>query len=300
MPCPLAAVETKNLSVDGYSLAYKFVPSATPNNIPIFFVSGSFQVMASWSNFARYCLDRGTSVIVADLPGTGGSDPLPVEYGLDILVKAIKRILDDANVDQVSIIAVSYGTPAGYGFAQKYPDRVKNLVLAGFMKEIPAHMRQPTADTLIPLQAGDMPQFAKQVLAGLTPLDRNKEVNRQELVHRVLYAQLKKMSIQDREKYLLNTQRLLVHEPLDLQNPPTCRTLIFTGEHDCFTRPEYSKVCADAFPDCLFTTIANADHLFHIEQPEVTSELCYRFTQGDSIHTIKGINRIEVCGSAGS
>jgi pimeloyl-ACP methyl ester carboxylesterase len=287
MTLPEAA--TRKLAINGQGFAYKFLGQALGDQAPIFFVSGAFQSMKSWSWFASYMLERGIPIIVADLPGVGDSNPLPAEFGLDLLSESIKLVLDDAYISQASIISVSYGTPIGYRFAQKHPDRIKNLVLAGTMKEIPVHMRQRTKDTLIPLRAGEMSRFAEAVVAGLMCLEAGKHVARRDLARRLLTSQLKNMSMAEREKFALNTMRLLTEKPLGLQNPPTCPTLIFTGEHDSFTRPEYCEEMANAFEDCLFTTIADADHLFHLEQPSVAADLCYRFTQGLPLDAVGGI-----------
>jgi hypothetical protein len=104
------------------------------------------------------------------------------------------------------------------------------------------------------------------------------------------------MNAHDRYKYTSNTLRLLHHEPLDLKQSPNCKTLIFTGEYDCFTQPKYCREIANSFPLCYFTTIKNADHLFHLEQFSVTAHLLYAFTQGLSVISSEDINEIELCG----
>jgi hypothetical protein len=104
------------------------------------------------------------------------------------------------------------------------------------------------------------------------------------------------MNAHDRCKYTSNTLRLLHHEPPDLRQPPNCKTFIFTGEFDCFTRPEYCREIANSFPLCYFTTIKNADHLFHLEQFSATAHLLYTFTQGLSVISSEDINEIELCG----
>ncbi|WP_216910086.1 alpha/beta fold hydrolase [Synechococcus sp. CCY 0621] len=303
-PCIIASAPTKRLIHCGFHFSYKHIQPGAAQHIPTLFVSGAFQSMQSWYRFARYFIEQGKPVIIVDLPGTGASDPLPTSFGQDFLAETIGVMLDDAGIERVSIVAASYGTPTAYCFAQFFPHRVDNLVLCGTMKEIPEHLRAGVAHTLIPLRNGDMGQFANEVLGisgpqkgnGLLCTDTTKRVERHKLAKRLLYSQLVNMNKLDRHKYELNTLRLLQHGKINLNSTPSCNTLIFTGEHDCFTLPAFCKEIADAFPACTFTTIRHADHLFHIEQFETTSELLYRFSYNLPIEKVPQLNQIERVG----
>ncbi len=164
---PEAASEENNLSLAGFRYSYRFYTHPSFTASPVFFISGAFQNMKSWKNHADYFYARRVPVILADLPGTGDSDPLPAEYGLDFLAQAVRLVIDDLGIHKVFIVAASYGTPIAYSFAAQYPGLVSKLILAGTMKEVPAHMKQRVANTLIPLQEDRMDQFAKEVAEGL-------------------------------------------------------------------------------------------------------------------------------------
>jgi pimeloyl-ACP methyl ester carboxylesterase len=71
----------------------------------------------------------------------GRSEPLPPEFGIDFLAECILRIADTHELEQINVIAASYGTPTAFRFAQLHPERVGKVVLAGTMKEIPRHIR---------------------------------------------------------------------------------------------------------------------------------------------------------------
>lgn len=149
-----------------------------------------------------------------------------------------------------------------------------------------------------------MEQFANELLGisgpqqgcGLICTDPEKPIARRKLAHRLLYSQLINMNAADREKYVINTKRLLNHGQIALGSPPAVRTLVFTGEHDCFTRPEFCREIASAFCKATFTTIQQADHLFHIEQFDTTAELLFRFSYNQPIDDIPMLNAIEVVG----
>jgi len=289
-------VHEQRLSLRGYRFSYRYFTSPDFTGEPLFFVSGAFQNMHSWKVFIHYVLERRNPVIVADLPGAGGSAPLPVNYGLNFFSEALRLILEDINCPRVSIVSVSYGTPIGYTFAHQHPDLVNKLVLAGTMKEIPSHMRASVIENLKQLESGRMTDFAQSALEGLLNCDPLIPVRRRHATQRVLRAQLASMSKDDQTKYLFNTLRLLVKSPLDLSRPPQCPTLVFTGEHDTFTRPEDCLEIAQSIPCSYFTTIKEADHLFHMEQPGVTCHLSYSFIREQEIDGICGINSLTPSG----
>jgi pimeloyl-ACP methyl ester carboxylesterase len=257
----------------------------------VFFLSGAFQTMDSWRKFAQHFATK-TQVLLADLPGTGGADVLPRSHGLDFLAEAARAILDAAGVERACVISASYGSPIAYRLAQLHPERVERVALAGVMREIPAEFRARTAQTLVTLAEGRMQDFARDVVEGLLCRDLDKAVEKRRLAERVLLAQLEKMAPRDRERYVENTARLLGHTPLDLAHPPRMSALVFTGEHDVYTRPSDCREIARALPSALFTLIERADHLFHLERFDTTLALLDAFHDG-SEETIPGCRPFE-------
>jgi pimeloyl-ACP methyl ester carboxylesterase len=263
------------VTVEGFRCRYQV--SGAPSALsPVFFLSGAFQTMESWRKFARH-FETKTRVLVADLPGMGGSDLLPRTYGLDFLSEAAARIMDAARMERAYVVSASYGSPIAYRLAQRHPERVTSMVLAGVMREIPGHLRARTANTMATLAEGRLAHFAREIVEGLLCRDPEKPIEKRRLAERVLLGQLEKLPLSERERYIENTARLLDHSPLDLSSPPSAPTLVFTGEHDVYTRPSECRKVAAALPDALFTVIERADHLFHIERFETTLALLDRF-----------------------
>jgi pimeloyl-ACP methyl ester carboxylesterase len=281
MATPLIAGRELRLRMAGFNYTCQVHehPSA---NTPVFFVSGAFQSMGSWRKFADH-FAQFTTVILCDLPGTGASDSLPYEFGLDFLANAMAEVLRTLDVERVHVVAASYGSPIAYRFAQLYPEAVDRLVLAGVMKEIPQTLRASTRQTVISLLDGRMSEFAQEVVDGLLCADPEKPVERRALARRLLIGQLERMAPAEGQRYVHNTMRLLSHAPLDLSSAPAVPALVFTGEHDVYTRPDHCREIAEAFDEATFTTIKRADHLFHIERFEATLALVDRFLDGQAI-----------------
>ena len=297
----LPLVENEWLISAGFSYAYKFFRAPGDSGPPTLILCGAFQNFHSWSSYVKVFLARGKSVLLLALPGTGESEPLPPEYSIEFLADSILRLLNSFSLEKVAIIAPSYASPAGYSFAQDHPDRVKNLLLCGTMERIPAPLTPYVAHSIATLERGDMEQFADEVLGlmgprvghGLLCADPSKVIPRRKLVLRILRSQLIKLSEEDKLRFKYNTYRLIQHSFFDLGRPPAVPVLVFTGEHDTFTKAHLCRRIAAHIPGSQFTTILEADHMFHLEQFDTTSELFYRFSQELPLHGLSGISDLE-------
>lgn len=288
-------MNTSDIKVNcqGYNYFYRVIESKNSNFEPTFFISGAFQNMDSWKRFVNY-FSRETTVILVDLPGTGKSDTVYENVSLDFFSDALFKIVKDIAVKKCYFVSASYGTPIAYTFAYNYPEFVSKLVLAGTMREVPVHVEEKIMESLRLAEMNLMKEFAEFVIEeGFLCLDQSRHINKRELTKRLLYSELKNMTSDALEKYIMNTKRLLSYKSLDLSNSPNTKTLIFTGEYDVFTLPESCREIAVSLSDSIFTSIKNADHLFHIEQFDTTLELLLRFVKGLPLENIVGCNDIE-------
>lgn len=98
---------------------------------------------------------------------------------------------------------------------------------------------------------------------------------------------------QTMESWGMLYKRFLPLTTVILSDSPKVRSLVFTGEYDIFTRPVMCREIAAAICNSVFTTIRNADHLFHIEQKDTMAELVYRLSKGLPLEEIKQCNGFE-------
>ena len=297
----LPAVKEQWLTSAGFSYAYKAFEVQGDSKPPTLMLFGAFQSFQSWNGFVKAFLAQGRSVLLLALPGTGESEPLPPEYDIEFLADSIRLLLDHVGLEKASIIAPSYSSPAAYSFAQQHPGRIRNLQLCGTMQRIPAPLTPYVERSISLMEEGNMEQFASEVLGltgpsaghGLLCADPSKVIARRKLALRILYSQLLNLSNDDKLRYKYNTYRLLRQRSFDLEHPPAVPVLMFTGEHDTFTEASLCRRIAAHIPEARFTTILEADHMFHLEQFDTTAELFYRFSQELPLHDLPGISALE-------
>jgi len=266
---------------------YRYTKTHAQKIAPVLFLCGAFQNSNSRRTFEDH-FSSFADVIVVELPGNGKADTLPAEYGFDYYRQALLHLLTDIDVPKVYIIAASYGTPIAYDFAQHHPEKVDRMALVGTMRSIPEQLRDNFRISIESIQQGNLVEFTNLAIDTLSSKKLLEKSMRYSIGARVLKSQLMKYSDDEQKKYIENTKRLLQMKPLNLSAPPKVKTLVFTGEYDEFTKPEYCEEVARAIPDAQFTTIKDADHLFHLQQFKTTVELFERFGTDKDIYSVPG------------
>jgi len=100
---------------------------------PVIFLHGSGPGASGYSNFRRnypYFAARGFRAIVPDTLGFGySSKPEDVDYTLELLAGATKRLLDALGIERCAIVGNSHGGAMAIKLALDHPALVDRLVL---------------------------------------------------------------------------------------------------------------------------------------------------------------------------
>jgi pimeloyl-ACP methyl ester carboxylesterase len=95
-------------------------------------------------------LARQYRVVTVDLPGFGSSPALPDGYSFDALDAALLQVLKQLGIAQAHVVGHSLGGAVSLHFANRHPERVRNLVLvdaAGILVK-PAFMQHLASNTV--------------------------------------------------------------------------------------------------------------------------------------------------------
>jgi len=82
--------------------------------------------------------------IVIDLPGHGQSDAPVLEYSREYFARAVKAVLDDAEVSKGVLVGHSMGGPVSTTFLQLFPEQVSGIIYVDSFFNLPEnYLLQP-------------------------------------------------------------------------------------------------------------------------------------------------------------
>lgn len=198
-------------SLAGYFYPYQITGNLDSDSTLIYFISGAFQNMETWKRFERHYAPI-TKVILSDLPGVGSADILPSSYSFDFIAQSIKHLLDHLEIDQINMLAASYGTPIGLLFCAKYPERVKKAVFVGAAMGFSDEINQEFKQHLHDVEEQNIKSFSEYLTRYLLNYSYQDKIERFNLAERILQKSVSCMSTEDIERYIQNTRRVLDYQ----------------------------------------------------------------------------------------
>ena len=91
------------------------------------FLHGVSMDSTCWTPLVRAARAHELPWLLVDVPGFGGSDPLPGPVTLDEMADALVAVLDHLGVHDVHLVGHSMGGFLGLHLAARHPDRVRTL-----------------------------------------------------------------------------------------------------------------------------------------------------------------------------
>jgi len=203
-------------------------------------------------------------VVGWDAPGYGGSAPLaPESPTVDDYAQALARLLDAIGVERALLGTNSWGTPTAVGFARRYPQRVRALVLggpaAGLGGAPEAQRAKFVADRIERITRLGPAKMRAEDAARLVAPGASPE----------LLEWLRNPAGVSVEGYSQAARMLGAADvPREIAQV-ACPVTVVSGELDIIAPPETNaKRIAAAAPNARFVSIAGCGHLPHLERAE--------------------------------
>src|SRR5206468_3960050 len=123
----IAGFDERFLEAKGSRLRYFAGGSGTAT--PVVLVHGLGGAAANWVDVAPL-LARGRRVLVPELPGHGGSTPLPAVPNVGAFADRLALVADHERLLPAAIVGHSLGALVAVRLALRHPAGVRSLVLA--------------------------------------------------------------------------------------------------------------------------------------------------------------------------
>lgn len=114
------------LKVDGRAVHYR--DEGRSNGKVLVLLHGFLQNLDVWSSYVLTYM-RDLRVITIDLPGHGQTDTFSEVHSMDFMARTVKRVLEEAGVEQCVMVGHSMGGYVAMAFAEMFPYTLRGLGL---------------------------------------------------------------------------------------------------------------------------------------------------------------------------
>lgn len=224
-------------------------------------------------------------IIAPDLPGFGGSDPLP-HTTFQTLIDWLDAFFDALNIDAAPVVGTSAGGLIARLFAAGYPSRVPALVLingGGLPAKPPAIARLiariPVINRFV------FGSSAQQLIGSRKALNWLAEPP-ETVTENITYTPIDVITddmlarAQNNLNGLVTLMRTQVLSPVPEARTPLIPTLILWGENDDISPLSVGKRVQSAIPGAQLTPITETRHAPHIAEPDIVAFQIERFLEG--------------------
>lgn len=260
-------------------------PENYTDSIPNIFIGGAFQSVQNVQNYAKFSAEFNHTIMV-DILGFGDSDVLDSSYKMEVLANSIEHFILKKGFKKVNVIGTSYGAVTAYMLASIIPEKMNRMILGGFMDKFDQATYDAWFNALQKAKKGQRTEFAEDMTGLLLNLEKGSDIRLQSFISTMMKKKLLAATYAEIDKFIFSIERLMANNK---EFPaPQCPTLMMTGEYDSFTTPAHHQKLFEQAPQADFTLIENADHMFHLQQFEITSQLIKTFLTSGDINAIPG------------
>ena len=212
-------------------------------------------------------------VIAWDARGYGASDDYEGPFKFSDAADDLLKVLDYFECKKTHLIGLSMGARIACWFYNKYPNRVRSMVLCDtnfgskdFSEEEKFEFINSRAK---PLKNGKkFEEFSHLVARSLIG---------NQLDQAVLKKVIKSLNLLRKDSYLKTIESFVYYDDLDIFQEINVPSLVLVGDLDRLTPKEIAKKIANKITDSNLKIIRGAGHLINIENPKIFNHYILKF-----------------------
>ncbi len=257
----------KTVFVDNLKINLKVIGQGEP----LLILHGWGSSIKSWLKVQEFLAEKGFKVIVPDLPGFGESSVPEKAWTVVDYKNFIIRFTEKIGLNQFFLLGHSFGGRISIKFAQKYPEKIKSLILCN-SSGIKLELDQKTKMIYSLTRLGNT-LFSKRLLSKF-----------RKLAKKVFYFFLRHKDYVKANKIMRKTLKLVISEDiLPALSQIKTRTLIIWGEKDDIVPLKAAYIFKEKIPDSELKIFPNVKHSPHKQIPEKLAETIIDFVKRNQL-----------------
>jgi len=240
---------------------------------PLVVLHGFLGMGDNWKSHAKAWAEQGFQVHLLDQRNHGRSF-WSSEFNYAVLADDLLRWMDDQRLEKAAVLGHSMGGKTAMTFAAQHPDRVNKLLIA----DISPRTYPPHHDLILSgLAALDFEQLTNRKEAEDALSVTLKEAGvRQFLLKNLYWTSPGKLALRINID-VLKTKGATIGAPLAEDVLCELPTLFLAGERSQYILAEDHLLIKKHFPLAQITTIPNAGHWLHADNPTAFSAAALQF-----------------------
>lgn len=254
----MAAGTVKELAAGGITWSYRELEGS---GTPLLFLHAFPLQKAMWEPV----LDRleGQAALALDLPGFGGSSPVPETPSMARYAAGIAALLEALGLERVVLCGLSMGGYLAFALWRHQRERVAGMILADTRAGADTPQAREGRFSLIARLKEEGSRAAVANLPNLVgPTTREGQPG--------LLEKLERWVVANPAEGIAAASQAMAERPDSTALLPEIQVpaLVVVGEEDGVTPPEEAKAMAAALPQADLVRIPAAGHLTALEQPD--------------------------------
>jgi esterase len=241
-----------------------------PDNSPLIILHGFFASSRNWRQIGQRLAGR-FHVYLPDLRNHGASPHHPL-MDYPAMTADLLRFMDDNGLDTASFLGHSMGGKVAMWLALTNPGRVDKLIVADIA---PVNYKHGFDNTVSALKELPLAELSNRKQAETLLALRISELSyRQFLLQNLILKDGKYGWRIDLDIFQRMAPNIAAFPNADHLAPFTGKALFIAGSDSDFVKPGDINLL---FPEAAFSTVANAGHWLHVQQPDVFTALVEDF-----------------------
>jgi len=245
-----------------------------PQGLPILFIHAFPLNHEMWKPQEK-ALPQKYRALVYDIRGLGKSPLRDAQFTLESFVEDLITLMDHLTLPQAILCGLSLGGYIALRAVEKYPERVRGLVLCDTRSEADNNeSKLKRAQSIQLLKTQGVKAFAEGFIPDLISSTTQKE--RPEVIRR-----LKEMILSQSAEGISAAQLALMSRTDTTESLAKIRvpTLILVGEEDRITPPSHSQAMYQKIRGSSFQILPQAGHLSNLENPDLFNRAFFDFLE---------------------
>lgn len=232
-----------------------------PANSPLIILHGFFASSRNWRQVAQRLAER-FHVYVPDMRNHGASPHHPL-MDYPAMTADLLRFIDDRGLQTANLLGHSMGGKIAMWLALTSPTRVNKLIVADIA---PVSYRHSFDNTVMALKALPLAEISNRKQAETLLAERIPELSyRQFLLQNLVLKDGKYGWRLDLDIFQRMAHHIAAFPDAGQLAPFAGKALFIAGGDSDFVQPE---AIDSLFPDAALSTLANAGHWLHVQQPD--------------------------------